>query len=377
VTTAREIVQFLPSLRAREDGVADYATLLAAALREQAGIVSRWLVGDPGDRAHDGSERRGEPAMRLESRAPAQVAAALRALCGGGDGAARHTVLLHYANYGYASRGCPRWLIDGLRRWKAGDARARLAVMYHEVYASGPPWRSAFWLAPLQRRLAERLLALADQVITSTELYSRMLAAQGARTAEQILVLPVFSTIGEPADDVPWDARPPLLAVLGRAGTEVRAYERHAAVLARMARALRVEEIVDIGARWRPVPTKLAGVRVRSTGYLPREDVSRLLRTCRAGFLDYPSDVLGKSTVFAAYCAHGVAPFVTQHRGAGLDGLREGEHFLVARAGAGGAGALPRNLAQVSRTVAAWYRGHSLAVQAAALSGILDRCSSG
>jgi len=377
VTKAHEIVQFLPSLRAREDGVADYARLLAGALRDQAGIASRWLVGDPVDLAPDAGDRYGESAMQLKSRSPEQVAAALRALCGTADGTARRTVLLHYANYGYASRGCPQWLVEGLARWKAGDTRARLAVMYHEVYASGPPWRSAFWLAPLQRRLAERLLALADQAITSTELYRRMLAAPGGRPTKPILVVPVFSTIGEPADDMPWDARRPWLAVLGRAGTEARAYERQRAALASMTQALQLDEIVDIGARSRPVPAKLGGVRVRATGYLPREEVSKLLRSCRAGFLDYPSDVLGKSTVFAAYCAHGVVPLVTRLRGAGLDGLREGAHFLVARADAGGAAASPQSLAKVSRTVAAWYRDHNLAAQAAALSGMLDRCSSG
>lgn len=372
MTTTREIVQFLPSLRAREDGVADYATLLAAALREQAGIATRWLVGDPGDRALDAGERHDGPAIRLESRSPEQVAAALRAICGNGDGAARCTVLLHYANYGYASRGCPRWLIEGLGRWKTSNPRARLVVMYHEVYASGPPWRSAFWLGPLQRRLAAQLLALADQAITSTELYRRMLAAAGGRPAEGILVLPVFSTVGEPADNVPWYARRPWLAVLGRAGTEARAYERHRAALASVARMLQVDEIVDIGARSRPVPAKLAGVRVHTTGYLPRAEVSKLLRSCRAGFLDYPSDVLSKSTVFAAYCAHGVVPLVTQLRGAGMDGLREGAHFLLTRSEGSGATVSPAMLAQISQTVCAWYRGHSVAVQTAALSRVLD-----
>ena len=140
--------------------------------------------------------------------------------------------------------------------------------------------------------------------------------------------------------------------------------------MADIAHALGIQEIIDIGPRTLPAPAEVAGIKVRTTGYLPQAEVSRILSTCRAGFLDYPSDVLGKSTVFAAYCAHGVAPVITHLRGAGLDGLREGEHFLVARAvqsGASQAGALER----IAEAASGWYRGHAVAVQAADLAKVL------
>ena len=370
MNTAREIIQFIPRLWAPSDGVADYARMLAGALREGEGVETRFLCGDPIDRERDAHDLCAESAAKLEARSSAQVVAALERLCATPCAELPATVLLHYANYGYATRGCPFWLIAGLERWKKRNPRARLAVMFHELYASGPPWRSAFWLAPIQRRLAGRLLRLGDRVMTSAELYGSALTALAPQCRKQILLRPVFSTIGEPAYPIPWSMRRPWLVVLGRSGTESSAYGRYRGALTTLARALAIEKVVDIGPRAKAVPADLEGIEVQATGHLPREEVSKLLSGSRAGFLDYPSDVLGKSTVFAAYCAHGVVPIITQLRGAALDGLREGTHFLLA--GMERSGALRRSMLEsVSAAATDWYRGHALPVQAAALSRLL------
>ena len=123
------------------------------ALRDRERIATLFLSGDPMDR--DG--RCGSDSARVESRSPAQVLAALEGLRGAWQEGETQRVLLHYANYGYAPRGCPFWLIEGLGRWKKRNPRSQLAVMFHELYASASPWRSAFWLSPIQRRLASRL----------------------------------------------------------------------------------------------------------------------------------------------------------------------------------------------------------------------------
>ena len=47
--------------------------------------------------------------------------------------------------------------------------------MFHEFHAMGPPWRSSFWLSPLQRRLATSLTRLSDGLVTSLELHRRIL----------------------------------------------------------------------------------------------------------------------------------------------------------------------------------------------------------
>ena len=83
-------------------------------------------------------------------------------------------VLLHYAGYGYQARGCPTRLVAGLRDWKRRGG-GRLVTVFHEVYASGPPWRSSFWLFPFQRRLAAERARRSDGIVTSLEIYRSLL----------------------------------------------------------------------------------------------------------------------------------------------------------------------------------------------------------
>ena len=368
---AGEIIQFVPRLWAPSDGVADYARTLASALRDVAEIGTRFLRGDPTEQERDHHDFCADRSARVEARSPTQVVAALEKLRATPCSGSRSTVLLHYVNYGYAPRGCPFWLVAGLERWKKRNPRARLAVMFHEIYASGPPWRSAFWMAPIQRHLAGRLLRLGDHIATSAELYGNALAAMAPDCREKIVLRPVFSTIGEPRHDIAWNTRRPWLVVLGRSGIEARAYDRHRIALTTTARRLAIEKILDIGPRAAVVPSDLEGIPVQAMGHLPREDVSRLLSESRAGFLDYPSDVLGKSTVFAAYCAHGVVPIITRLRGVGLDGLHEGAHFILASMDRSGAPPAMGMLETVSVAVSDWYRSHALSAQAVALSRLL------
>jgi hypothetical protein len=56
------------------------------------------------------------------------------------------------------------------------------------------------------------------------------------------------------------------------------------------------------------LPAHAGGVPVRASGVLPAVEVSDLLLGSVAGFLAYPPAFLPKSTIFAAYCAHGVLP---------------------------------------------------------------------
>ena len=370
MNTSRSVIQVVPRLGTYADGVADYARTLATALRAADRINSSFLCGDPleGPDLHSGVDR----VAVIEDRSATKLLLALESP-GEKRGELAHTnVVLHYVNYGYSPRGCPFWLVDGLEEWKWRNRQARLITIFHEVYASGPVWRSSFWLSPVQRRLAARLARLSDFAITSSEVYRRILVGWAPANVDRTWVRPVFSTIGEPAEFVAWGRREPCMAVLGRAGTEARAYGPYRQSLATTARALGIESVIDIGPRLKAVPAELDGIRVRTTGQLPREEVSRLLSGCRAGFLDYPSDVLGKSTVFAAYCAHGVIPAITHVRGAELDGLRDGEHFLLAKSRQAGVPISAGTLARIANTVREWYGGHSIAVHASALAAIVQ-----
>lgn len=76
-------------------------------------------------------------------------------------------------------------------------------------------------------------------------------------------------------------------------------------------------------------------------------------------FFAYPTAYLGKSGVFAAYAAHGLAPVTfSANRAANEDGLKAGEHYLLASAAEkDGAGTIARN-------AHGWYQAHDTKAQA-------------
>ena len=317
-----QIVQIVPQLPVPPEGVGGYAEALAGALRDRSGIETRFVVG---------SVARTVEAL-LDALADAPVA------------------LLHYANYGYQRRGCPTWLVEGLVRWLQRGAGRRLVTVFHEVYATGPPWRSSFWLSPLQQKLAATLARSSAALATSLDLYSRMLRPWVPQ--KRIAVLPVFSTVGEPAVVPRLDERSRRLVVFGGTGVRRRAWGRLPA-LARTVAALGIEEVVDVGP---PVeaPPRVGEIPVRTLGVLPAGEVSELLRGSLAGFVAYPEPFLAKSTIFAAYCAHGMVPVCA---GDGRKSPDPDPPFWTP----GSALADPQGIADRAR---AWYAGHALDRQA-------------
>jgi hypothetical protein len=125
---------------------------------------------------------------------------------------------------------------------------------------------------------------------------------------------------------------------------------------------IRVEKIVDIGPRSLSAPKSFAGLPIISKGALPAAEVSNILRNARFGFVAYPFEVLAKSSVFAAYAAHGTIPIVLADKRGSFDGLEVGQHFLDGPK----LNATPDTecLAAVQRQLLDWYRTHSLQLQA-------------
>jgi hypothetical protein len=333
-----KIVQVIPAGPATPGGVHAYAEALAEALSRGQSLASDLVPAGP------------------------ELAGAL---------AGTSVCLVHYVNYAYHPRGCPAGLVRDLRRWREGKPGRRLVTFFHEVYAGGPFWRSSFWLGPVQRRLAAVLARASDRVATSLALYGRMLARLVPR--QEVEVIPVFSTVGEPEEVLAHTERPPRLVVFGGLGARSRAYgERE--TLAAACRALGAEEIVDLGP---PVatPSAVAGVPVLARGMLPAAAVCAELLGARAGFLAYPVDLLPKSTIFAAYCAHGLLPVCAS--ACRLDtGLDVGLDIDTPPCWTPGAGPLPANRSQALADAArAWYLPHALARQAEIFCSLLAGAS--
>ena len=208
------LVQIVPELPPAVGGIGDYASLLAEELRRRDVVTTFVIPYRDHQTRFEG--RRNLPGAALVLPQPNALAHRLGIL-------RPDAVLLHYSGYGFAQRGAPVWLLRGLRRWKARSPGRRLVVMFHELWAYGPPWRSSFWTYPVQRALVTALLRLADNYLTSTDLYARRLRRLEPHRSP-LAILPVPSNIGEPNELPPFEAREPVAVVFGRAGVRARVY---------------------------------------------------------------------------------------------------------------------------------------------------------
>lgn len=274
------------------------------------------------------------------------------------------TVLLHYSGYGYAKRGAPLWILDEIRARRRRFRR--LGVFFHELYATGPPWSSAFWLSPVQRHVARQLAELSDFWLASCESYGKWLRRFAGNRPHH--VLPVMSNVGEPVD-CPTQRRPTVV-LFGGAPLRESTYKTGGADLLAWVRAQQLE-LHDIGP---PLQDRALEQHIRAAGAvvhgrLHTEQVSSLLADARYGVVAYRGDALGKSGVLAAYSSHAVCPIVLADHVTTPDGLRAGRNFH--------AGIPPRDFPAASAMAVGkgawcWYQNHRLERHVAATRDLLQ-----
>ncbi|MEP6937452.1 MAG: hypothetical protein ABI871_05220 [Chthoniobacterales bacterium] len=299
----KTVLQLLPRTPGTFDGVGDYALNLAQLLVTQYGIGSVFAI-----REHTP----GQGPAQLEVLPMDNNGIAAAEAAGKFAG-----VVLHYANYGYQKRGVPTWLprfINGLRRAIPG----RLVTVFHELYASGPPWGSAFWLRPLQKRIATQISALSDCCMVSNETTAEQLRALNPAAA--ITVQPVPSTYGEPVLTLQQIRQrdPHRWALCGGTALLERSLRSFSQLISKIPADVRPRELLLLGGResasLRAAAKELKPLR---TTYLPEisaANASERLATCSYGWIDYfddervPLSLILKSSSFAAYCAHGLVP---------------------------------------------------------------------
>jgi hypothetical protein len=356
------MVSIVPRLPPAIDGLGDYAFLLARQLRQDFGIHTQFVVGDP---AWIGpSELEGFPVSQVSDRS----SNALQKLLANHQSS---TLVLHYVGYGYAKRGCPSWLIDGIQAWKKATHSSSLITIFHEVYAAGrPPWTSAFWLFPWQKQLAFRLVQLGNAMLTSKQHYADILQSLGNFNSP-IPVLPIFSNIGEPENPLLLDKRAKKLVVFGGSANRNQVYQQASTILRDVCQLLHIEEIIDIGPRIASLPQAVADIPLLEMGQLAASEISQILLQSSVGFLDYNPDYLAKSGIFAAYCAHGLLPINVRGSIRPIDGLVPGQHYWVP------ASAAKTQLSEIDQQAIAsnaycWYQNHTLSVHAKTLANQLQ-----
>ena len=231
---------------------------------------------------------------------------------------------LHYSGYGYAKRGAPSWLLNNIRLQRP-KIRA-LGILFHELYAIGPPWTSAFWLSPQQRKIASELAKLSDFWITNRQGSADWLLRH--TPSKPYAVLPVFSNVGEKT--VYSETCGGKLVVFGSAELRKRTYKAAGERLFAWASKQGLT-VLDIGTPIEDpaVAALLRRERVTLYGRMAPYDVSALLADASFGLVEYPTDYVAKSGVFAAYCSHGVCPILISECDKRSDGLVANEHYLA------------------------------------------------
>lgn len=233
------------------------------------------------------------------------------------------TLILHYVGYAYHPKGIPLWLPVALKQWKAAHPQKQLVIMFHELWAGGPPWRSCFWVMPKAKSIVADLAGASDFWVTSCGYYFDKIVEVGGRKS-QGAVIPIATGI-EP--DAPIDFQRPWplfnggqlkIAVFGLASTRNSALSVHTDLLRELCKEGKVECISLLGqsprhekqsAQLEALIAKIGGDSVWHRAYdLSPPEVSALLRQHDVGIVKEKQDFLNKSSVFAVLCSHGVLP---------------------------------------------------------------------
>lgn len=365
----RLLIQVVPALPPATNGVGDYALAVARVMRREFGLDTLFLVGNE---AWQGPEEvAGFGVRKVTSRSAHDLEAALDAARTAGRAS---SVLLQLSCYGYSRRGCPFWLLQGLKRWRAKQTDARLVTMFHELYASGPPWKSAFWISPAQKIVVAGIARRSDIAVTTAQRYREILERFDPSKRERVEALAIPSTVGEPSSELlDLNSRSRDMVVFGQAGLRTQTYKTQILALRQACQRLGVAEIHDVGPASGGIPDRVGDFQVRMHGRIAFSDLHTLFSNSMAGFLTYPCAYIAKSSVFASYCAHRLVPVVasaSDHSRSEADGIECGIHYLSADSKQGYEHLSP-NTQSIADAAWKWYQGHSVRSHARTFAGAL------
>jgi hypothetical protein len=346
------VLQIVPHLPGSFDGVGDYALNLARALAVDHGIVTTFLVAAK---------------TSATSRDGFEILSGLNA----SDLDRHENVILHYANYGYQPRGVPFALRNFVRKLRR-QLRGRWVTMFHELYASGPPWQSAFWLRPFQVRIAHDLIGASNCCVVSNLPIEQAIHAYDPR--KEVHTVPVMSNLGEP-QLMDFASSSKRWVICGGTALIARSLLRLEQLLPAIPPEFAPEHLDVVGGRLDQ--SIIAAIdrlkQLFAVHHYPEVNVdlaSEVLRQASFGWLNYFGDgdvwpgMILKSGAFAALCAHGVIP-VLSHReetiAVGGDRL-PGPFFLTANASRF---PKPDELPALRLRYHNWYQAHASSRQTA------------
>lgn len=298
----RSILQIVPAFRPDVDGMGDFSRRLGSALWEKYSIRSHYVVFR-------------QPRLPLDVReiAPNTIsypsASSSAFLLSHVEDLRKirtfDAILVHYGPYAYSPLGTPKAF------GKTFDTLGKdlnLSVFFHELYASGRPWKRAFWTKKEQKQCVADLLRETTIAFTSNSEYMQKLESLNM-AASPIVKIPVVSNIGEPLLLPPLAERTRQLVIFGQIANRVRLYKEHKGTLQATCKLLGVHTVIDVGSGSSSlIPSQLGQAVVRRVGWMDDPQLSALLSDSVAGAIGYWPDVWEKSGVMAAYQAHAMIP---------------------------------------------------------------------
>lgn len=362
----------MPRLPPLIDGVGDYAWLLAHHLRLSHNINTRFLVCSvpPRESLCDGVF----PVEFL----PDNSAVHLR------DYLARSqemvdAVILQFVGYAYQKRGCPLWLLAALQALP--KAQLTLITTFHELYASGPPWGSAFYLSHLQRWIARQLLLHSSTAVTSTRNMAMRLQAMGSTP---VLLQPIPSNIptSEREPRLKSAAGPWAVIVFGRTATRQKVLKSQGKLLLELHRRGLLQKLVLAGDGASPDSPEYHSIQslvplslVEFAGALPAGEVADKFASVDFCLSCYEAQSACKSGAMMAAFANGCPVILADGRDS--EPLVRGKHFLVCDGTPSSIAVLVAEMHQgrltiVSTAASEWYdRNASWAVAAANIAKLI------
>lgn len=258
------------------------------------------------------------------------------------------------------------WLLDNLRM--AQKKRSfKLVVMFHELTTKFK--RKGIYL-PAPKHILSCLSTgrMADSLITNNSLSKKYLSKWLNR---QVFCLPNFSTIGEPEHILPLSERNRTMIVFG-SKSRSSVYQKFYLALVESCKSLKIEKIYDIGPSCGLSLANFQEIPLVEMGVQPPEVIEELMLSSIAGFLDYSKSLarMGKSTIFAAFCSHGLLPISTIDNQSQADGLKVNQQYVV-----------PsqqlkyfneQQLQDIANNANKWYKQHSLDKITQTFAGLLN-----
>lgn len=341
----KKILQIVPRLPLFNDGVGDYAVKLAEKLRQNFDISTDFLVFETQGKIRELNDC---VVYQLPNHNPDALMSVLPQNI--------DTIILQYSNYPYLKNkfAAPFWLIKALELAK-NAYQLKIIVMFHELPIL--KWNSVSVLNPIQALLSYQLAKLADVCITNN---GKIQSTLSQWLNKPVISIPNFSTIGEPNHLTPLSERKAQMVIFGTTHNRSRIYSKYLQQVVSSCQRLGIKEIYDIGQKIKINQEDLQGIRLIQMDKQPPEVVSEIMLSSQVGFLDYSwyQGCLGKSTVFAAFCAHGLVTILSKYNPSEADGIFLNQHYLVGEFSLNQM--TSQNLQLLADNAYQWYSSHNL-----------------